>query len=350
MPTNKHAQVRYKTLDRCLRDINRHYTIDDLLYEVNEDLDYMYGCKIGLRQLRQDISDMKGSKLFCAPIEYYKIQQDGKPLYYYRYSDPKFSIYKSELNEDELKTLRETIEMLGKYRGGPANAWLEEVITNLEYRFGIVGNSENLVSFEQNPMLKGLEFLSDAIDATVNHTPINVFYRTNKGYEKNGIIHPYHVKQYNNRWFLFGLLEETGKIVNRALDRIEQIRPADIPFKKNDIYDFNHYFDQVVGVSVPYPEEEKRPMTIQLKFSLYRLPYVLSKPLHSSQEVVDKDNGVISIHVIPTRELEQLIFSYGPDVEVLSPEEYREAIRQKIEINLKKYSLDGKDDSTQSGT
>ena len=213
MPTNKHAQLRYKTLDRCFSDFSRYYTIDDLLDEVNEDLDYMYGCKISIRQLRQDISDMKGSKLFCAPIEYYKIQQDGKPFYYYRYSDSKFSIYKTELKEDELKTLKEAIEMLGKYRGGPANAWLEEVITNLEYRFGIVGNSENVVSFEQNPLLKGLEFLSDIIDAAIGHKPLNVFYRTNQGYEKNGIIHPYHVKQYNNRWFLFGLLEETGKIV-----------------------------------------------------------------------------------------------------------------------------------------
>ena len=338
MPTNKHAQLRYKTLDRCFSDFSRYYTIDDLLDEVNEDLDYMYGCKISLRQLRQDISDMKGSKLFCAPIEYYKIQQDGKPLYYYRYSDSKFSIYKTELKEDELKTLKEAIEMLGKYRGGHANAWLEEVITNLEYRFGIVGNSENVVSFEQNPLLKGLDFLSDIIDATIKHTPLDILYRTHQGYEKNGIIHPYHVKQYNNRWFLFGLLDENDRLVNRALDRIEQIRKVDIQFKPNKSYDFNHYFDQVIGVSVPYKEEDKQPVKILLKFSPFRLPYVLSKPLHRTQKMEDAENGIISICVIPTRELEQQLLSYGPDVEVLSPVDYMESIREKIEESLKKYS------------
>lgn len=337
MPTNKHAQLRYKTLDRCFSDFSRYYTIDDLLDEVNEDLDYMYGCKIALRQLRQDISDMQGSKLFCAPIENHKILVDGKPLYYYRYSDPGFSIFKTELKDEELKTLRSAIEMLSKYRGGPANAWLEEVIAKLEYRFGIVGNSESVVAFEQNSMLKGLEFLSDIIDAAIGHKPLIVIYRTHRGYEKNGIIHPYHVKQYNNRWFLFGLLEETGRIVNRALDRIVKIMPTDIQFKPNESYDFNHYFDQVIGVSVPYEEEGMQPVTILLKFSPDRLPYVLSKPLHRTQETVDSENGIVSIRVIPTREFEQQVLSYGPDVEVLSPTDLRNQFREKIKENLKKY-------------
>lgn len=337
MPTNKHAQLRYKTLDRCFSDFEHYYTIEDLLREVNEDLDYMYGCKIALRQLRQDISDMQGSKLYCAPIETHKIQVDGKPLYYYRYSDSSFSIFKTELKADELKTLRSAIEMLGKYRGAPANIWLEDVITNLEFRFGIVGNSENLISFDQNPQLKGLQFLSDIIDATIKHTPLDILYRTHQGYEKNGIIHPYHVKQYNNRWFLFGLLDENDRLVNRALDRIEQIRETDIQFKPNKCYDFNHYFDRVIGVSVPYKEEDKQPFTIILKFSSSRFPYVLSKPLHRSQIIVDSEDGIISICVIPTREFEQQILSYGPDVEVLSPFCIRNKIRKKIEENLKKY-------------
>jgi predicted DNA-binding transcriptional regulator YafY len=51
--------------------------------------------------------------------------------------------------------------MLGKYRGLPSNVWLEEVISNLEVRFGVKANSENLVSFDRNDQLVGLEFLSE---------------------------------------------------------------------------------------------------------------------------------------------------------------------------------------------
>ncbi len=336
MPTNKHAQVRYKTLDRCLRDFSRYYTIDDLLNEVNKDIYFMYGTNITLRQLRQDIMDMKSSKLFYAPIKLHKIILEGKPIYYYRYEEPNFSIYKTDLNKEELNILQETIELL-RYRRGSNDSWLDETLTRLEYRFGILSNNENLISFEQNPLLKGLDYLSIVIDATINHKPINVSYRTHEGYEMDSIIHPYHIKQFNNRWFLFGLCEENGKLVNRALDRIESIKPTDITFKTNDCYDFNHYFDQVVGVSVPYPEEGKQPITIQLKYTPSRLPYVLSKPIHSSQEIIDKINGIISITVIPTKELDQMILSYMPDIEVLAPREYRNKIRQVIEDNLKQY-------------
>ena len=72
------------------------------------------------------------------------------------YSDSSYNLFDNELSADELKKLRATIEMLGRYRGIPANAWLEEVISSLEIRFGVKPNSEKLISFAQNDMLKGV--------------------------------------------------------------------------------------------------------------------------------------------------------------------------------------------------
>ena len=77
--------------------------------------------------------------------------------------------------------------------------------------------------------------------------------------------------------------------------------------------------------------------TIRLKFDLKRFPYVVSKPIHSSQEVVDEDKGIIEISVRPNKELEALLFSFGPQVEILSPESYRQQFAEKIQENLKKY-------------
>ena len=343
MPQNNHAEQRYKTLDRCFSDFNHYYTFEDLLDIVNEDLDYMYGCKIKTRQLREDINLMKGSLFHCAPIECYKIKQDGRPFYYYRYSDRNFSIYKNELSREELQSLRSTIEMLHKYCGGQANAWLNEVISKLECKFEMRGNTENLVSFAQNEQLKGLEYLSHIIEATTIHKALTLKYCTHKGEEFEGIIHPYFVKQYNNRWFLFGLDDVSDKLVNRALDRIIKIKDAEVKFKENDKFDFAHYFDDIVGVSVPYAEEMPVKEEIVLKFSKERYPYVLSKPLHRTQDPIDEVNCLVSINVIPTRELDQQILSYGPDVEVVSPEWYRNQIFKKIEENYNKYFAVQKD-------
>ena len=246
MATNKHAQKRYQILDKCFRDQYRKYTIEDLMDIVNEELRSL-GTSVSLRQLRDDIKEMRSYDVFNAPIE--AIPFNGKQCYY-RYSDPDFSIYKNDLSDQEMDVLRSAIDMLGRYRGVPSTAWLEEVVSNLEYRFGIVPNSENVVSFSQNENLQGLEFLAQVIEATAHHKPLKVLYRAFSGREMDTVLHPYHVKQYNNRWFLFGQIEGKERLTNFALDRIVTLTDAPgVKFIKNEKYDFEHYFDDIVGVT-----------------------------------------------------------------------------------------------------
>lgn len=334
MPVNKNAQFRYQILDRCFSDFCHKYDFDTLLEKVNDHLKDVEGgdSMISVRQLRGDINAIRK----MLPDGVYL---DAKPYYekkcYYRYSERDFSIFQNELSADEVQKLRSTIEMLNRYRGVPNNVWLEEVISNLEYRFGIKSNSKNVVAFEQNEQLQGLEFLSEVIDAAVNCTPLIITYKTYKGKEIISTLHPYHVKQYNNRWFLFGYEEEFSKIANKALDRIQRISLANVPFKPNTSIDFGHFFDDVVGVSIPYDDVEKE--TIILRFTEARFPYVTSKPIHKSQIVLSEDDCTISLEVKTTRELEQQILSFGPDVEVLSPEPFRAQIGVKIADNYKKY-------------
>ena len=333
MPTNKNAQLRYKVLDRCFGNLKHKYTIDELVDEVNENLSDLTGQMISLRQIREDIKYMRDRVSYNAPIKAYPMGA-GRQCYY-RYEDPNYSIFNNELSVEELHDLRSTIEMLGKFRGTPANAWLEEVISNLEYRFNIKSDTENLIAFENNEQLTGLEFLSDVIDMAIHHQPISIHYCSFKGKKQNAIIHPYYVKQYNNRWFIFGYNEKYQNLSVYALDRIQELKKADVAFHKNDSIDFKTYFDDIIGVTLL---DEKTPTEeIVLRFEANRFPYVLSKPLHTSQEIVNKEEHTISIKIKPNNELRQLIFSFIPDVEVVSPTWLREEIKQKIEENLQKY-------------
>ena len=258
---------------------------------------------------------------------------------YYTYEDPHFSIFSSELSVEEAKNLLSTIDMLGRYRS-PKNAWLEEVISSLELRFGIKANREKLVSFEQNEQLKGIEFLSDLIDAVLNHQPLKMTYRPYKGDEKTMVIHPHYMKQYNSRWFLFGL-ENHGEYgmspVNKALDRIVKFSVAKVPFVENDQIDYETYFDDIVGVT----HDRKHPDVehVILRFAKERFPYVVSKPIHQSQKIVNSEDGTLSIDVRINRELEQNIFSFGQQVEVLSPEWFRNQIIEKYKEITKIYGL-----------
>ncbi len=332
MPTNKKAQLRYQILDRCFSNFHKKYEIDDLLDAVNEQLYDLYGTEVSLRQIREDIKYMRERVSFDAPIVAYPY--DGKKCYY-RYSDPDYSIYNNELSASDINKLQSTIDMLGRFRGTAANAWLEEVISNLEYRFGLKSNQEHLVAFEQNEQLKGLENLTDLIEATVNHQPLEIEYLTFKGREIKMTFHPYYVKQYNARWFIYGLNQEIDKISNLALDRIQWYSPSKAPFITNDRYDFDTCFDDVVGVTIPDDDVHKE--TIGLRFSQGRFPYVVSKPIHRSQTVTNEERCEIEIQVRPTRELDQELMAFIPHIEVLYPAWYRQQIMEKIQENLQKY-------------
>lgn len=334
MPVNKNALLRYRILDRCFSDRHHYYDIEELVDKVNEAFIDMYGKTVSLRQIRADISYMKDRVSYDAPIE--AIPYYGKKCYY-RYSDPNFSIFNSDLSNEEVMKLRSTIEMLGRFRGIPGNAWLEEVISNLEYRFGVKANKGDYVSFDQNEQLKGLEYLSTIIDATVNHQPLLIEYHSYKGNKKTVTIHPYHVKEFNNRWFLFGLEQSThgDRIANRALDRIMKLSLSDVSFIPNTTINFKTYFDDVVGVTVP---DNTGIEHIVLKFEKDRFPYIVSKPIHQSQKIISEDECILQIDVRPNNELTSRIFSFFPDVEVLEPVWYRNEIKEKIKFNMQKYS------------
>ena len=119
------------------------------------------------------------------------------------------------------------------------------------------------------------------------------------------------------------------------MDRIESIRHSSVPYIENElIEDFDEYFSDVIGVTIP---RKKKVECVKLKFSEFRYPYIVSKPLHETMKYVDKQNRIVSIDVIPNKELIALLLSFGPDVEVLEPPTLREELSKKILDCYKKY-------------
>lgn len=108
MPANKNALIRYKTIDRCLRNRFRLWTIDDLTEACSDALYEMEGITKGVsvRTVQGDLQIMRYDKLgYNAPIEVFdKI--------YYRYADPNYSINEMPLTEDDCRLFKQAVEML----------------------------------------------------------------------------------------------------------------------------------------------------------------------------------------------------------------------------------------------
>ena len=113
MPVNKNALLRYKIIDRCLRNRYRRWTIEDLVDAVSDALYEMEGISKGvsIRTVQSDIQIMRSDKLgYNAPIEVY----DQK---YYRYADPNYSITDMPLTAEDFNLIAKAVEMLGKVEG-----------------------------------------------------------------------------------------------------------------------------------------------------------------------------------------------------------------------------------------
>ena len=332
MASNKHAQIRYKVLDDCFSNFHRKFYFDDLMERCNEELRELYGSEhtgIKTRTLRSDISYMR-DRAGAEGVEI-EVVDDGNG-FYYRYSEKDFSIFKHGLGEDDLAQLKETVLMLQRFKGMPNFDWMSELVVKLEDKLNLRGFSKSVVGYDDNQAYTGLDWFQDIFDAIVNKTVLKIQYKTFTDMVYDWTIHPYFIKEYNNRWFLFGLNEDKGSIYNIPLDRIEAIEQVNKAYITSEI-DFDTYFDNVIGASIPPGEI----VCIRMRFSEHRFPYVMTKALHPSQRIFDFDNRIVEISVIPNNELEALILSFGKDVEVLSPSFYRERIQTIICESYKKY-------------
>lgn len=314
MSTNKHAIIRYQTLDKCFRNTGRNYAIDDLVEECNKAI-YEYSGKdegIKKRQLYDDIRFMESEQGWN--IELKKVK-DGRRVFY-QYEDSKFSISNQPLNETEANQLREALLTLERFKGLPQYNWINELNTRLESSFSLKQKSDVIISFEENEFLKGLEFIPELYNAILYKKVLSVNYKSFKTENPTSIIvNPYYLKQFNMRWFLFGKSNEYESITNLALDRIESIEYLNQQYINSDI-DFNEYFDDVIGVTVPNDKVE----IIILEISESLLPYLKTKPIHGSQIIKELGGrNYLQLKVIPNYELEMLILSHGEKIKVVEP-------------------------------
>ncbi len=316
MSLNKLALIRYKVIDDCLRNRARKWTLDDLIEKVSDALYEYEGIRDGVskRTVQLDIQTMRSSKLYDAPI----VVLEKK---YYTYEDPKFSITNSKLTGADLQTMSEVAGILRHLNGFRHFGEMSELIARLENDVQRRrANGRNIIEFESNPLLKGLNWIDPLYRAIAAERALLLGYRSFKSREvKETIYFPYLLKEYRNRWFLITRNKAQERLLTLALDRIESIQelPRE-PFMAYPGVDFDHYFDDTIGVT---KGERSRAVKVMLEVTPDTKPYMLTKPLHPSQIVLHEEETrtVIQIEVIQNFELEREILGFGPGVKVLGP-------------------------------
>src|SRR5574344_1504955 len=354
MPANKNAMTRYKILDELLSSRYHNYSLDDLTEEVSNRLADMYPDTNGVvrRTIEKDIYYLEYEGPFMVDIERYSVpsyskeKQKSYMKQCLRYAQPSFSIFKKEMTNDEEYLLSEALSLLGQFEGLPNLDALE----GLRLGLGVKRNERHIISFTKNP-LENSNLLGELFTAASQKQVIEIHYHKFSDPEQELVVnlHPYLLKEYNRRWYLFAAAEDDEKMLCFGLDRIDKVVP--LPSHKYVEYDgdLNERFEDIIGVTL---FEDSPVYPIIFWVSDFSKDYVLTKPIHESQKRVNVNkvlslreqypsliNGIfLQINCRDNYELIRELASFGKDLIVLSPSVIQDKVWNRINSMNNDYS------------
>lgn len=327
MPVNKNMLERLIIIDRCLKRHTPRYTSKKLQEVVSEEL-----TPVHLKTIQNDIVYIR------------KFYPDLPVRGPYNYPDPDFSLLKAMGEDPDTQEFKDLIAVYQAYILSqefhflPAmqDVWrefsqLEEVMELNGLPIG------RYIQLDFNRQTKGLEYIPTVMEAITDRKILGIQYQS---YQKEAIDHfdlePYFIKEYNNRWYIIGFdLNKYYKMVNVALDRILKMDISIKTFEPKRI-DIEEYFDEVVGVT---KMEGQQVEEVVLSVEPLSARYMLSKPLHKSQEGRGIRDGrhIIALQVKQNRELINQLLAYGSGITVLQPEGLRQLMKEEISRMLEQY-------------
>ena len=340
MPLNRATLIRISTIDKCLQNHYRRWTINDLIDACTDALAEYEGRvnPVSRRTFQNDLALMRSDRLgYNAPI----VVRDNK---YYEYEDPDFSITHLPLNDEGLDALNSALDILRQLQGFPQLASSIDIISKLNEQISRhTGSFVPAMDLEHVPGYKGAQFIGTIYDAVRKQQTIVIEYQSFKARQPETLtVYPYLLKEYRNRWFLIceKSTNHAPQVNIFALDRIQSVAIDKVhPFKKCVDFDPEHFFDDTIGVTKGISDKARR---VVIKVDRQQAPYVESKPFHKSQKVElrFRDGGIqISLKVVINNELERLILGYGGHVEVIAPPGFRDRVAESVTRAANRYRL-----------
>ena len=337
--------ARYRIIDRLLADPNRDYTTNQILEQVN------WACpNVTLRMVQKDIKTLE--------------EEFGKELVRnagrrgsVRYADQSEPLFYQELTSDEEEVLREVLRSLGQFDGLDNFTWLELLKKKLDV--APAPGQQPLISFSKNEGLQIPDTLLGRLFSAISRkSVIKITYTVFGRKPKEYTVHPYQLKQFNDRWFLLctPVADEFYPfdpefIATFPLDRIasdfEYVE--DIPYCETPV-DLKARFDEIIGVTLWKDVDIE-----EIYFAVHKdsLPYIQTKYIHTSQIQLEGDWEqdfrerypalgdwtFFSIECRPNSELYARFASYGKNIMLIEPVEMRHHLQDIMRAAADNYSL-----------
>ena len=299
--------------------------LDDKLYSSSMDSAYGDNFRQDIRTIREIINTPANN------IDPEMLITEGQTRYTtYRYKDPNFSIMpylEYRYTKADYKNLETALKKLSNNLPPDVFENIEFVLrSRIEYDYG---QKEKDIDYGENYKLKGRERLP-LLYKCINKTVLSVTYKTFDDETETYELHPYLLKLYNNRWFLFGYRpDKSNDYWNIPLDRIEKVTPKQEMICKPRPVGYNNYFNDIIGVTKGSLKEDGKidntadSEPIEIRISDQKTwKRIITKPIHQSQRIVqDFQNGcgLLELHIIPNTEFYYQLISIGLGITIIEP-------------------------------
>jgi predicted DNA-binding transcriptional regulator YafY len=337
MPHIKNALIRYRIIDRSLRNNYRPFPSKKDLRELCEEALFgsIEGENICDSTIEKDLFAMRLEH--DAPIKYNK-REGG-----YFYTDPNFSINDIPLTNDDVTSIKFAINTLKQFREVDMFKQFGSAIDKIVDRITISDDPRdkdisNYVQFEIALSSSGNEFLSPLLGAIRGSNLATFEYTsfvTNKS--KHRKVVPLLLKEYRNRWYLISFDLEKKAVITYALERMSEVEILEEVGLKPLDFEPDLFFKHAVGIT----SSEDEPTVIVFKADNISAKYIISQPFHSSQRLVKegKNKTTFELRVLISEEFIRSILSYAGGIEIVEPSEFREEIISRIEEMMNNYNL-----------
>lgn len=227
------------------------------------------------------------------------------------------------------------------------NTELQEENPLVEWMLSAI-STENLVSEYSNmadkillePADNGSKYLTTITQALKFNKRLVIDYQSfhiGKQLQTKVVIEPLALKMFKRRWYLLCCRVEGGVKRIYALDRIKCCDITEEQFNYPQNFSPAGYFNDFFGVSTD--GYTKMPCRVVLR--AYReLPrYLITQPLHSSQELIGQteEYAEFSYWLTPAFDFVQEILLHGDQLEVVSPKHLREHMKSILENSYRNY-------------
>ena len=281
------------------------------------------GITVTKKTIFNDLDSLE--ETYKAPIK----NEKGKYNYTQAYSFLNIFSVNDSLLANEVQIL------LQQFAEFPAFKGLDDIWIKLKERIPNT-SKENIVQFESNNDYSGLKRITELYEAIKNEECIKIKYQDFGKELREYTISPYLLKEYHNRWHIYGYEFKKEKIYNLALDRILSIEKSSFSFRKQQSTDLT-FLNDIIGFTYLYDDTTDtfaQLATVKIKVESKRANYIGTKPLHHSQQEIETSNSenfkMFEYRLRINDELISKILEFGKDAEVLEPLSLREEMIEHV--------------------